>query len=718
MDGLTLKRKVTVGKLTPTYNDTSSATSRPSSRNSPRPTSRPPSPTKSFVSTSSPLATRPKAKVNSSAIRRTPSANDTRPPSPVKFTTGSRIRDGALSPPASTVGVGLRTQAKSTVAARAKPSKSISAATSSSSKPKSPSPELRNRSLTASADTLRTNPDSRKRQGSAAAVLHHTLSHSSLQAPSPSPPPTRTGPLRVAQSELGVPSRDNENVGISAPQPIKIRSKVTILAKNNNDAPPLPDFLAPSTTLNAPSSRPSTTRVRAGSVSSNVSSTNNTNTTPLPSTQSSLAYPITTATPAANPHRYAMRGSPASGLGLRSSFSSSSSPKYTPAPQDEFRPFAKTSIFPSSPSSSANGYNGVGLGGVARVIIDPVNIPLPPQSPPISSLSISSRSSVSASASRSSVSYAHEPGSSPESPGSISLHLNQKRRDESPQSLRTTLDTLVAYASARDDDISFEEGSPRVEEDKERKVKAEAKSNRKIADLEITNRSLLAINASLEKAKDRQAKEIRELKRKLRESRLILPPRTYRAVKSSLDPNEIGDDEEDIDSSDSENDDNGDIRSDSAADDAWGKDDDTYRRVKLMIENLLDSGRRALEETKEDYMDAKGPAKVLTAEEVESWRDTGSISAEEVESWRDTGSISGAGRLSDSEGHLDFDTTFDDLDDDYLSQHLTGHSPTPQPPTRNGSVIGLGLRTPNLLSTPSPTHSSPKPPPILITESR
>jgi len=66
-----------------------------------------------------------------------------------------------------------------------------------------------------------------------------------------------------------------------------------------------------------------------------------------------------------------------------------------------------------------------------------------------------------------------------------------------------------------------------------------------MADLEITNRSLLAINASLEKTKARQAQEIRELRRKLRETRLMLPPLTYRAVKSSLDPGEVGDDEED-----------------------------------------------------------------------------------------------------------------------------------------------------------------------------
>lgn len=224
--------------------------------------------------------------------------------------------------------------------------------------------------------------------------------------------------------------------------------------------------------------------------------------------------------------------------------------------------------------------------------------------------------------------------------------------------------------------------------------------------MEITNRSLLAINASLEKAKDRQAKEIRELKRKLRESRLILPPRAYRAVKSSLDPSEVDDDEEDIDSDFSSSDEGEVFHS---ADEGVGgngggkgKSDETYRRIKLILENLLDTGRKALEKTKEDYMDAKGGAKVLTAEEVESWRDSGA-------------GDDALGRLSDSESHLDtLDGVLDDDDDAFSGRLTRSHSPTPQPATRNGSGIGLGLRSSKF--TTSATLASPKPPPILITE--
>lgn len=132
-----------------------------------------------------------------------------------------------------------------------------------------------------------------------------------------------------------------------------------------------------------------------------------------------------------------------------------------------------------------------------------------------------------------------------------------------------------------------------------------------IADLEISNRSLLAINSSLEATKHRQAKEIRDLRRKLRESRLILPPPAYRAVKSSLTHDDTAEDEEDEDDDDDEDE----------TEIVEGKADEAYRRVKSMIEGLLDSGRRALKSTPDDFVGAgKGGAKVLTAEEVRTWR--------------------------------------------------------------------------------------------------
>lgn len=104
-------------------------------------------------------------------------------------------------------------------------------------------------------------------------------------------------------------------------------------------------------------------------------------------------------------------------------------------------------------------------------------------------------------------------------------------------------------------------------------------------------------------------KEIRELRRKLRESRLILPPRTYRAYKSSVGPEEEEEEEGDDEDDDSE-----------VENAAEGDGDEIYKRVKLMIESLISSGKKALETKIEDFQEGgKGGAKVLTAEEVQSW---------------------------------------------------------------------------------------------------
>ena len=128
-----------------------------------------------------------------------------------------------------------------------------------------------------------------------------------------------------------------------------------------------------------------------------------------------------------------------------------------------------------------------------------------------------------------------------------------------------------------------------------------------IEDLEITNRSLLAINASLEATKHKQAREIRELRRKLRESRLMLPPRAFRAIKSSLGPEDIADDE-DIDDEDDDDEEDTDVH------------DETYRRIKGILEGLLDTGRRALRAEPRDFEKQGSGVKVLSAEEVRFWR--------------------------------------------------------------------------------------------------
>lgn len=107
-----------------------------------------------------------------------------------------------------------------------------------------------------------------------------------------------------------------------------------------------------------------------------------------------------------------------------------------------------------------------------------------------------------------------------------------------------------ATISSRDDEINLAvdhesetTGSERIRElgdgagtsdcfeaDKARSEALAAKSSRKIADLEITNNSLLAINATLEAEKHRLSKEVRDLRRRLRRQRLSLPPQAYRAL--------------------------------------------------------------------------------------------------------------------------------------------------------------------------------------------
>ena len=52
-----------------------------------------------------------------------------------------------------------------------------------------------------------------------------------------------------------------------------------------------------------------------------------------------------------------------------------------------------------------------------------------------------------------------------------------------------------------------------------------------------------------------------------------------------------------------------------------GTRDEVYKRIKVILEGLLESGKRALEARPEDFLEGvKGVAKVLNAEEVRSWR--------------------------------------------------------------------------------------------------
>lgn len=90
----------------------------------------------------------------------------------------------------------------------------------------------------------------------------------------------------------------------------------------------------------------------------------------------------------------------------------------------------------------------------------------------------------------------------------------------------------------------------------------------------------------------------------------MLPPRAYRTLKSSLGPEDMADDEDiDDDSNDNDNGDDGD-----------DEHDETYKRIKGILEGLLETGRRALRAEPRDFEQHSSGVKVLSAEEVRSWR--------------------------------------------------------------------------------------------------
>lgn len=91
----------------------------------------------------------------------------------------------------------------------------------------------------------------------------------------------------------------------------------------------------------------------------------------------------------------------------------------------------------------------------------------------------------------------------------------------------------------------------------------------------------------------------------------MLPPPTFRAIKSSLGPEDVADDEDTDDSEDDgDHEDSGDGNEHDAA----------FSRVKDILEDLLESGRRALRAEPKDFEGQSRGLKVLSAEEVRSWR--------------------------------------------------------------------------------------------------
>lgn len=206
-----------------------------------------------------------------------------------------------------------------------------------------------------------------------------------------------------------------------------------------------------------------------------------------------------------------------------------------------------------------------------------------------------------------------------------------------------------------------------------------------MADLEITNRSLMAINASLEATKHRQAKEIQDLRRRLREARLILPPRAFLASKdSTLSTFSDADLGLDNDSSSSEDEGNDEDEGEKPKDpDARSKvsGDAAFRRIKLLLDTLLKEGTAALEHEK-DMVGLHGGAvaKVLSPEEVRVYHAGGEHTddGDKEDASHDDRSVSDYPRSdideqTESEADLthEADTSLDTVDGGYMDPNMS-----------------------------------------------
>lgn len=404
------------------------------SRPSSRPNSRPPSPARPVAHSPADDIDeekhfRPRAKVNSSATsRKAPSivsmsrasprtgpengtTTITLTPAPV-----TRPRTGPLSP------TSIQPRVRS--------------AFSSNLRPSSPTAtELRRRSLTTTTSSPANSEVGRIADPRPKASLNH-LSN----APSRPHSPT---------SSIGPPDFE-----ASTSPPTRITSRVSVIKSNYDTLSPIPSPTPTPTPL--ATTRTASVRKRTPSTSSALSSVAQPSTVPLP--QPNTFYPISTASPVANPHRYAPTRPIVRSL----------QPPYTQSQvQTRLRDDATPQSF-NRPQPIAK--------------VDPVSIPLPPQSPPVSILSYSSRSSA---LSHSSGSHAADSGSGESQ--SSSLTHDDRTNTTNPR-LRATLDTLLQFTSiadgytmdgmSGDSDRNIEEEHDTIH--RERKVKAEAKSNRKV----------------------------------------------------------------------------------------------------------------------------------------------------------------------------------------------------------------------------------------------
>lgn len=399
----------------------------------PQPRSRPGSPTKlSPTSSLSPPSFRPKAKVNSTATVRKPSSSSSLGASQTNnVSASSHSRPGSPLRPSRMLANVSEPSSSPKARITARPtSRSGMAQTNFGNL------EPRQRALTtASAKLKLPHSEDRPRSGSVIA-LHHALSISDLNTSSS---PTLSHPSPSAEPPFVDLGRTNTPPVLA---PIKIKSKVTGLVKST---PTNPGDLA-SRSLSPPyaTTRPIHTRARTPSITSSFS---------LNDPPPSVFYPITTASPAANPHRYA--------------------PRHALSPARSF----------PSPTFSSEVHSAKKSPLVPKV--DPASVPLPPHSPPISALSLSSKSSVS----KTSASLNNDQPSDNQISSVAVSHIKRRSMERIGQSNPFVLQAETIAQTKRDRSRSRER-SPRdlahrgesdVEsEGSERQLRAEAKTNRKV----------------------------------------------------------------------------------------------------------------------------------------------------------------------------------------------------------------------------------------------
>lgn len=393
--------------------------------------SRPGSPTKHSPTSLSPSAFHPKAKVNTNAtLRKLSSSSSLSTSRSNNVSTPAHSRPGSPLRPSRVLQNGAEPSSspKARITARPTSRSGISPVQTNLG-----GQESRQRAQTAAAAKLRL-PYSEERPRSGSVVALHALSVSDLNtSPSPtlsSPPPPSSEPPLVDTGRTNTPP---------VLAPIKIKSKVTGFVKStvSTDAG---DSVSRSLSPPYATTRPIHARTRAPSI------------TALSLSDQPLFsfYPITTAVPAANPHRYAHRRAP-------SPTRSHPSPTLSSEPNSA----KKSPLVPKE---------------------DPALVPLPPHSPPISALSISSKSSISKTPvslngdqttdNQVSSIMSHIKRRSMEWIGQPNPFFSQaeiKTRDRSRSKERSPRDTL--HHRAESDAES--EGS-------ERQLKAEAKTNRKV----------------------------------------------------------------------------------------------------------------------------------------------------------------------------------------------------------------------------------------------